>query len=178
MTLAFFTGFAVGTFVAGIVSDMFGRKRFDFWFLKQQQIGWNSILWPDQPCTGVDVDDVQVDRPLLPSDGNERHLDLVHAPLCSFCLPLVVSVEIKLTSIPYMVFMSFFKACRDCCHRQLHSCLCLGRRTLHRWIAKRYINMKENEKLRKWKWLWYWKWTRREKREKTRTIFYLHLPCR
>ena len=92
----------------------------------------------------------QVDRPLLPSDGNERHLDLVHAPLCSFRLPLVVSVEIKLLLVcTSMVFMSFFKACRDCCHRQLHSRLCLGRRTLHRWIAKRYINMKENEKLRK-----------------------------
>ena len=39
MTLAFLTGFAVGTFVAGIVSDMFGRKRYDlFDFCKRKNL--------------------------------------------------------------------------------------------------------------------------------------------
>ena len=43
------TGFAVGTFVAGIVSDMFGRKRFDlFDFCNSKKFMWSNILWSDQ----------------------------------------------------------------------------------------------------------------------------------
>ena len=39
------TGFAVGTFVAGIVSDMFGRKRFDlFDFCNSKKFMWSNIL--------------------------------------------------------------------------------------------------------------------------------------